>query len=200
MLFRSRTAVREALRSLEIAGIVRLRNGSKGGAFILAGNPAAVTQSLRDMMSVGHISLDNLTEARVLIQEVVVRLACARATKSDFEALEANIDQTEAFTQAGRYAERTKSSLEFYKLLAAATRNPMLLVIVEAMTQIVLHFVARTGPAENLDIVASRRRFLQHVRARDVEKAVAELGTHLKRVHRHFMRRDGKSAAAGGDR
>jgi hypothetical protein len=56
-------------------------------------------------------------------------------------------------------------------LLAKATRNAMLLVIVDWMTQIALHFAARTGPAERLDIIASRRRFQKHFSARDVEKA-----------------------------
>src|SRR5947209_2854471 len=34
----SRTAVREALRSLEIAGLIELRKGTKGGAFVLEGS------------------------------------------------------------------------------------------------------------------------------------------------------------------
>lgn len=62
----SRTAVREALRSLEIAGVVGLQKGSKGGAFILKGDPDLVTRSIRDMVYLSRISLDNLTEARTL--------------------------------------------------------------------------------------------------------------------------------------
>ena len=88
----SRTAVREALRSLEIAGVVGLQKGVKGGAFILDGNPTAVTQSIHDMLALGRISLDNLTEARMLTEQVVIRLACERATEEDFDALDRNID------------------------------------------------------------------------------------------------------------
>ena len=39
----SRAAVREAFRSLEIAGVVGLHKGARGGAFILKGDPDIVT-------------------------------------------------------------------------------------------------------------------------------------------------------------
>ena len=76
-----RNALREALRSLEIAGIVRLQKGVKGGAFIHEGDPGRMDQVVQDMLSLGSISIDELTEARVHIQDLVVRLVCARATK-----------------------------------------------------------------------------------------------------------------------
>src|SRR5438067_840561 len=70
----SRPAVREALRTLEISGVVSLRKGVKGGAFIRDGNPAMLTQSLQDLMFLGSVSLKSLAEARVLINEVVIKL------------------------------------------------------------------------------------------------------------------------------
>ena len=75
-----RNALREALRSLEIAGIVRLQKGTKGGAFIQAGDASRMDEVVRDMLSLGSISVAELTEARVHIQDLVVRLACERAT------------------------------------------------------------------------------------------------------------------------
>jgi len=83
----SRTAVREALRTLEMAGVIELRKGVKGGAFIREGDPAVVTRSFGDMVHLGRISLADLTEGRVIIQDAVVRLACERATEADFRAL-----------------------------------------------------------------------------------------------------------------
>ena len=43
----SRSALREALRSLEIAGIVELRKGVKGGAFIRPGDPTRLLSASR---------------------------------------------------------------------------------------------------------------------------------------------------------
>src|SRR5271167_1790541 len=73
----SRAAVREALRALEVSGLIELRKGSKGGAF-LREESAPLTQSLEDMIDLGRVSMRDFTEARLLITEVVVRLACQR--------------------------------------------------------------------------------------------------------------------------
>src|SRR5689334_11124463 len=75
-----RNALREALRSLEIAGVVRLQKGVKGGAFIQSGDARRMNDVVRDMLSLGSISVAELAEARVHTQDLVVRLACERAT------------------------------------------------------------------------------------------------------------------------
>src|SRR5438445_1009932 len=75
----SRTVLREALRSLEIAGLVRLTKGAHGGAVILDGG-SALTRSFKDMITLGRVTIEDLTEARVLLEDAIVRLACERAT------------------------------------------------------------------------------------------------------------------------
>jgi DNA-binding FadR family transcriptional regulator len=183
----SRTAVREALRSLEIAGLLGLQKGAKGGAFILEGTPR-LSESLQDMVSLGRISLHDLTEARLLIQEVIVRLACARATEADFAALEADIDRVDKLTRSGELRERTEYSIRFYAILAAATGNEVLSLVIDALTVVLRHVIARVGPDPRLDLVETRKRFLRHLRARNVAKAVEEMSNHLTRIHRHLAK------------
>lgn len=183
----SRTAVREAFRSLERSGLIGLQKGAKGGAFILAGNPT-IQQSLEDMVSVGQISLAELTEARVLIQDSIVRLACQRATDADFAALEADIDHTEELTRQGRLRERLDYSINFHKLLARTTKNQVMIVTIDALTYILRIIINKLGPHPRLDLVEARRRFLRHLRARDAEAAVAEMTDHLTKLHQHLVR------------
>src|SRR5271167_2116229 len=87
----SRAAVREALRTLEVSGLIESRKGPKGGAFMLE-EGAPLTQSFESMLDLGRIPLPDLTEARVLNTEVVVRLACERGSEQDFAALEKDIN------------------------------------------------------------------------------------------------------------
>lgn len=181
-----RNALREALRSLEIAGIVRLQKGVKGGAFICEGDPGRMNQVVQDMYSLGSISMDELAEARVHIQDLVVRLVCERATKADFSAIEANIDQTEKVTTAGRFLDRIECSREFYHLLAAATRNQMLSMMVHSLTEVLMQFVyarVASGGAPQPRLVEKRREFLAALRARDASLATRLMKTHLKSVH-----------------
>lgn len=188
----SRTAVREALRSLEIAGIVQLQKGAKGGAFIQEGNPT-FTRSLQDMVSLGRVSLNDLTEARVLVQEVVVRLVCERATEKDFLALERDIDKVEELTRSGRLLEKVSYNIGFYSILAEITQNQVIIILIDSLTQILRRMIQRIGP-EEIDLVQTRRAFMRHLRARDADNAVREMTAHLNKLHDHLVQAQRKAA------
>ena len=197
-----RNALREALRSLEIAGIVRLQKGVKGGAFIREGDSGRMNQVVADMLSLGSISVEELTEARVHIQDLVVRLASTRATRADLGALEANIDRTEQMTLAGRYLDRVDCSRDFYQLLAAATHNPVLSMMVHSLTEILMQFVTArvaAGGKPQPRLIEKRREFLLALRARDATRAANLMRTHLASVHR-LLKEVPKSATPAAPR
>lgn len=190
----SRTAVREALRSLEIAGVVGLQKGSKGGAFILKGDPDLVTRSIRDMFYLGRISLDNLTEARTLIMQVAMQLACERIRPTTIATLEKNVDRLMSLPQPGAVTDRVAISGEFYRLISQATDNTVLQVIIEALTEIVLQQVEESNIEFFPNLVAHRRRLVGYISSRSVEDAKREITEHLQRLRRHLMRAE-RSAA-----
>ena len=182
-----RNALREALRSLEIAGIVRLQKGTKGGAFIQAGDTSRMDEVVRDMLSLGSISVGDLTEARVHIQDLVVRLACERASDDDLDALQANIDRTERMTADGEYLARVECSREFYRLLGRSTHNPLLAMVVESVTEVLMQFVyarVAAGGKPQPRLVEKRRAFLAALRAHDPAEATRLMRVHLESVHR----------------
>lgn len=182
-----RNALREALRSLEIAGVVELRKGVKGGAFIRDGDTGRMDVVMQDMYSLGSITLAELAETREHVQDLVVRLVCQRATPEDLAAIEANIDRTEAKTQAGRFVERVNDSREFYKLLAAATHNAVLAMLVQSVTEILMGFVnarVASGGKPTPRLVTSRREFLGALRDRDEDRARELMRKHLQAIHR----------------
>jgi len=182
-----RNALREALRSLEIAGIVRLQKGTKGGAFIQSGDAGRMNDVVRDMLSLGSISVAELTETRLHIQDLVVRLACERATSADLDALAANVERTQRMTAEGRYLERVECSREFYRLLVAATHNQVLAMMVRSITEILMQFVytrLAAGGKPQPRLVEKRRHFLAALRDRNAEVATRLMRSHLVSVHR----------------
>ena len=187
-----RNALREALRTLEATGVLVLKKGKYGGAFVREGDPRRMTQVIQDFLYLGSISLENLTEARVLIQDIIVRLACQRATAADLAALDQNIDLAETLTLEKRFGERLEVSMQFYQLLAAAAHNPVLSITVDAMAEVllsVLRILMSTGvsrPRE--DLVQSRRSFMNKLRARNADAAAAEMKAHLISVHQQLNR------------
>src|SRR6476659_5807604 len=68
----SRNVLREALRSLEMAGLLPLQKGVKGGAFVQDGDMSRMNDVVRDMLSLGAISVGELSEGRIQILDLVV--------------------------------------------------------------------------------------------------------------------------------
>jgi len=177
----SRPAVREALRTLEISGVVSLRKGVKGGAFIRDGNPAMLTQSLQDLMFLGSVSLRSLAEARVLINGVVIKLACERATEEDFKAIEENIDFIES---SDDIRHRADAGVMFFRIIARATRNEVLVMLVDSLSDIIRVIIDRTGRIARPELVSVRRRILKAMRARDADTAMKAMNEYLAVVHK----------------
>jgi DNA-binding FadR family transcriptional regulator len=190
----SRAAVREALRSLEIAGVVGLHKGARGGAFILKGDPDLVTRSIRDMFHLGRISLDNLTEARTLVMQLAMQLACERIRPTTVAALERNVDRLTTLPVSGKAAERVAISAEFYRLISQATDNTVLQMIIEALTDIVLQQVEQSNIEFFPNLIAHRRRLVEYIATRQVDEAKREMTEHLQRLRRHLMRAERTAA------
>ena len=182
----SRNAVREALRSLEHAGLIALQKGAHGGAFITDGNPSAVAGSIQDLLHLGGLTLGDVTEARLLIESAIVATAVARATTADIERLRHNINAVEALTRDGDLDAKSELNIQFHILLAESTGNPVLILIMRTLMD-VLRAVHRPVTAEDTsEIVGSRRRFLAHLEARNPQAATSEMRTHLTRLHDLF--------------
>lgn len=183
----SRNTLREALRSLEIAGLLELRKGATGGAFICEGGGGAAVAGLADMFHMGAIRPQHLTEARILIGTEVARLACARRTADDLAALTANVDAAEAATAAGDVERRAQINYAFHSLLARAAKNPVLIILTDALMEMTRHFVEKVGYMPNRYVMPSRRRLLAHLAAKDGEAAAIEMKSLLQRLQRFHL-------------
>ncbi len=183
----SRTALREAIRSLEIAGIVELRKGSKGGAFITKSGVGQLTQTFRDMLDFGRVSLATLLEARLMVMDAVVRAACERAGDADLDKLKRNIRETIELTKQGRYEERTLKAVEFSTLLAESTGNQVMSTVVEAMASVIRRFVMVAGPPAHDPVIASRLELIRQVAAKDTDGACETMRSYLTKLTGHLL-------------
>jgi GntR family transcriptional regulator, transcriptional repressor for pyruvate dehydrogenase complex len=89
----SRPTLREALRLLSSAHLIRATKGPGGGIFVAAtpeqGIGRSVTDSVASMLSADSIDLEELIETRMLLEIPLAGLAAQRATEEDVAALRA---------------------------------------------------------------------------------------------------------------
>lgn len=187
----SRNVVREALRTLENAGLTETRKGAYGGAFIRQGSPDLIGNALKDLLTLNAISLSELFEARVMTLEIVLQLIARRDTPSDLTSLERNIEDTEAAVEAGDSARRISLAREFYHEIAMLSGNRALVLNIDALTDMIQTYLRyRVGDMDGSVLLQSRRAFIECLRTNRFDAARAELSAHLVRVHERLWKRD----------
>ncbi|MDM0015160.1 FCD domain-containing protein [Variovorax sp. J22P168] len=176
----SRNTVRKAMASLVQLGLVTVRKGASGGAFISLGGSQTIRTAMRDLYHLGGISSDELAEARLVLSQSVVRLACQRRTDADLVTLERNVANAEAAIARGDIASRMKINIDFYVLLGVASKNQVLTLLMDSVGQSLIQFVRSAGLLEPKDIMPVRHRIIECLRDRDQSGAVEAITTHLQ--------------------
>ena len=179
----SRVTVREALRVLEAGGLIEVRVGARGGAFVTSPSHARLGEGLADLLQLSPLTAAEVTEARMVFELGIVPLVVERATEDDLVALERLCEDQQAALDDQRYT--MEMSAEFHVRVAASTHNaaiemlvhsfhgPLLMSLKEA--QITEPLMGHRGAHEHLD-------FVHAVRRRDVAEAEAIMRTHIGRT------------------
>ncbi len=179
----SRVTVREALRMLESSGLVEIRVGARGGAFVTVPSSDRVGEGLADLLTLSVISAADVTEVRMILETGIVPLVCERATEEDLADLEGICARSEAAITAGDYS--MDMSLEFHIRVAQATHNPAVVMMIESFRGPLLMSLQRArDAAPEMGILGTQEheRFIEAVRRRDTSAASTIMREHLERT------------------
>ena len=179
----SRVTVREALRSLEASGLVEIRVGARGGAFVTAPSSQRVGEGLADLLSLSPLTAAEVTEARLVFELGIVSLVVERATEEDIEELRALCDEHAEAVKQGEYD--MEMSADFHTRVAACTHNTAIEMLVQSFhgpLLMSLREAQSVEPQMGQHGSKEHRKFVDAVAARDVETATEIMRTHIKRT------------------
>lgn len=187
----SRTVVREAIRTLAAKGIIEARAGS--GLRVVAVKPTAVTESFSLYMQGVEIELSKVHEIRGTLEVQMAATASVRATPEDV----ATITRIHTDMQAATDLESiSRLDVEFHKAIAAATKNQLYGVLLDAMSAPLLDVRLKTFAAGSVpDALASHGRILAAITAGDPRAAKRHMADHLKTISHAITHLDAQSAA-----
>ncbi|HWC78672.1 MAG TPA: FadR/GntR family transcriptional regulator [Pseudonocardiaceae bacterium] len=185
----SRVTVREALRVLEAGGLIQIKVGARGGAFVTAPTSAKIGTDLADLISLSPLTGTEITEARQVFELGIVPIVVERATDEDLAELREMVRTHQAALRNGEYG--MPMSAAFHVRVAACTHNaaiemlvrsfhgPLLMSLREA--QVAAPLMGHRGTAEHRDLVEA-------IAARDTERAQEITRAHLQRTARRVTR------------
>lgn len=142
-----RMTVREALRMLEASGFIHIRQGAEGGAFIRKLDGSGMTKTLTDLIKVGNISLQELTEARVAIETVILESVLGKITDEQVGLLHKNLEQCKSILERdGNREKEIPQLINFHLLLASFTQNSLLKYFLQSMIDFSTSYVRQYAP------------------------------------------------------
>ena len=143
----SRIVVREAIRNLEQSGIVEIKRGPTGGAFLQPMRHHSVSHVIKDVLRLGKARVGDIMEVRLDIEPVVAAMAAERRGEEDIETISEYFKKTPE-PYGGR--EYVAWNVDFHRLVAQACGNPVYEILVNILMDFVEDLLLRIKP---LDLV-----------------------------------------------
>ena len=166
-----RSSVRDAIRILEVRGIVKPRQG--GGTVVQAFSSDALVAELASTLVRKRALVQELMEVRCMIEPPLAARAAAHASREQIEHLEEILRRQADKVKRGEMA--VGEDPEFHSTIAQAAGNRVMLAVLDTLVSL---------------LAETRRRFLQ-----DEERARSSLAGH-RLVLRAIRRREPAAAEA----
>jgi GntR family transcriptional repressor for pyruvate dehydrogenase complex len=174
-----RAALREALKALEIMGMIETRSGG-GGTFVCGRSQFLSRPLLWAITGGAEKDLVQLLEARKCVEVELAGFAAERATTEHLEVMTTHIetmakvvDDTNAFLQA---------DFDFHLTIAQAAENQILLDAFQLIRNLMRKWIlekARFGGLESMAL-KQHRAILQAIKMKDCPEARRLMGSHLE--------------------
>ncbi|TWO83319.1 GntR family transcriptional regulator [Shewanella algae] len=173
----SRTVVREAIKGLEARGLVEIKQGAMGGAFVKAINFERMTSACNDLFFMGKLSFEELCQARLVLEPMIARLAARNCTAEDAATLMAAHQGENDILE---YPHTVVLRQQVHHLLADMTRNRFLAGMTKSLLQVLSDITNQFQPdTDEIHPAGLHYDLIQAVTANDEDAAEQAMYQHL---------------------
>ena len=176
----SRTTVREALRILEVQGLVRIKTGRSGGAFVERPGEESIASSVGLLIRGGRIRMAALLETREGVEPVCAKLAAKYRTSDDLDRLDRANDAIAV--EGGSLTDFLEANVDWHVGVALATHNELLTGFMRALSGAIYASTDNQGFIDadvRRTTLRAHRTITEAIRAQDPNAAVRRMNRHV---------------------
>ena len=195
----SKGTIREALKSLEVQGLVSISTGPTGGGTIVEVPLDRTLQFMQNYLFFQEVTIDSIYGVRQLLEPELAAGAVPHLTEADFQALEHSIACCDPNQSDTDLVAQRREDVNFHDILAAANPNPFLRFNCELINEMIRQLIVfgnRTPQSEHrrfgAENVAFHRDILDAARARDAEKVRRLMQEHMQSAASSVKRMKGR--------
>ncbi|SHK96322.1 transcriptional regulator, GntR family [Pseudonocardia thermophila] len=188
--------LREALRYLELQGLISLRTGPQGGPIVRQPDAEALSTTLLLLLQFRRAPYSAVTEVRSALEPVMARLAAERTTDEQLDQIRESVENMErALDEEGPFIAENK---RFHKLVAHGSGNDIFGFFIDSMIEILDGSpIGKEYPAARRAAVAKAHRAIYEALAsRDPELAAKAMADHVGQSVSYMKGRYAEALAA----
>jgi DNA-binding FadR family transcriptional regulator len=194
----SRPTLREAFRLLEADSLVTIRRGPPGGARVTVPGPEAAASQFGLLLTLSHTSIQDIYEARMVIEPAAARTLAERGSATARKALAAEVERLAELVDSP--AEFGAASVQFHLRLVELAGNKTLATVVGMLTEILTQHLAkvtRESPQQLSELTAHDKRavrayekLLTLIQAKDGDGAEKFWIRHMRAAREYLLNVD----------
>ena len=176
----SRSSLRDAIRSLEVMGLLEPRQGE--GTIVLDLDAAALVSPLSTMLQQKRELIGELLDLRRIIEPPLAARAATRATNEELALMEEILERQKEKVNRGELAVEEDS--EFHYAIASATKNSVIMKVVDVFMDLLRESRERSLQVEGRlqKSFLGHKRILSAVRRHDAAGAEAAMRRHIEEI------------------
>lgn len=181
-----RSTLREALKSLAFVGMVQMRPGE--GTYVIDGSNLLIDRVITRGFLKTEKELQDVGEARRLIESEIAALAALRAEPEDLESLESLLDEMKLSLAEGDGRKFVHLDVEFHLTIAKSARNQMLYELMTPIRGVLTDWISKSQELPGIKESAHRQhgKIFAAIRRREPEKARHAMRAHLQTCEKAF--------------
>jgi len=187
----SRGSVRDALRVLEIDGLIETRPGRAGGSFIRRPDASTFERSLNVLVGGQGISFTTLVEAREAIEPAAAALAAEHRNKTDLERLAGATRQMDAAIEDVSLFQEL--NVQWHLAVVEATHNEIMQAYVGSLWRVIAlatDVIDFHSPQTLADTLEAHSRILAAIRQGNPKRAASAMSKHAHAYAEEVYRRN----------
>ena len=178
----SRSSVRDAIRRLEVIGLLETRHGQ--GTFLHELSVDNVVTPMASVLTFNRGRQDDLMDARRAFEPAVARMAAARATPEEIDAIDRLLEEQRRKVKASQ--PTIGEDTAFHAALAQATHNPVIVGIMETLNHLLVESRQRSleRRGRSLQSLRGHEAVAEALRRHDADGAAAAMHSHIDQIAR----------------
>ena len=193
----SRVTVREAIRSLEQFGVILVRQGSRGGAYVKKMDFDAVVDQIGNVLGMTNVTFPHLAAARASLEREILReLIPSKITPEYCDQLDRNVDEAEGYFLANDSSQRLRTNFRFHTMLAELTENPIIILMHKVIVDLSISFFdnVEATPAMVKKTLGHHREIVAHLREGDLAAAAQTCFEHINEASATIVEKSKKQS------